>query len=309
MTAAMLPFTEIEQQFAASDYQLSHKIGEGGFGSVYKAVYQKTDQHVAIKCLHLDPQESLKQRQRQIARFERESRFVSRLSHPNIVRLLDKGTIGENSVYSVFEYVDGISLSEYLNVYGALDIEAAYSVMLQVLDALVHAHEYGIIHRDIKPSNIMLSYSGAKPHVKLLDFGISTQSFNQRSVDYQTLTLNQESLGTPTYCAPEQLRGEQATFSSDLYMWGLVFLECLSGAPAVSGTSIAEIYHQHLSDTPISIPTGLLAHPLGGLLRRVLLKRVNERTHSAKEVFEQLDTMVISNLVGNFQPEQRKPLA
>ena len=303
MTAVTLPLNVIEQLFADSDYLLSHKIGEGGFGSVFKAIYKKTDQYVAIKCLRLDPHESGKKRQRQIARFERESRIVSKLSHPNIVRLLDKGIIGESTVYSVFEYVEGVSLSEYLEVHGALDIEAAYAVMLQVASALVHAHEHGIIHRDIKPSNIMLSRTGTKPYVKLLDFGISTQMLSHRSADYQTLTLNQESLGTPTYCAPEQLRGEPATFSSDLYMWGLVFLECLSGVPAVSGNGVAEIYHQHLSESPISIPKALLTHPLGDLLRRVLQKRAHERTLSAQEVFEHLDTMVISNLVGSFQPE------
>ncbi|UTV30675.1 protein kinase domain-containing protein [Photobacterium atrarenae] len=299
----MLYSNEIKNEMSAMGYELSHKIGEGGFGSVYKAEYKKTGQSVAIKFLHLDPKLDEKKRQREIARFERESQFVSKFNHPNIVRLLDKGSITTHSVYSVFEYVEGISLSEYLKSYGALDIEHAHTLMLQVLDALVHAHQYGIIHRDIKPSNIILSQTGAKSHVKLLDFGISTQTFSQRTDDYQTLTLNQETLGTPTYCTPEQLRGELVTFSSDLYMWGLVFLECLTGEPAVSGAGIAEIYYQQLSDVPIPIPQALLSHPLGELLRRVLQKRVSDRVVTAQDVFRQLDKMVVSNLVGAIQPK------
>ncbi|GLQ73075.1 TOMM system kinase/cyclase fusion protein [Vibrio penaeicida] len=297
----MLPNLEIRQALSAKGYELEHKIGEGGFGSVYKAKYLNTEQSVAIKFLQLDTGFNEQKRQREIARFDRESQFVSQFSHPNIVRLLDKGSVATSCIYSVFEYVEGTPLNEHLHTYGALDVESTRSIMLQVLDALVHAHQCGVIHRDIKPSNIMLSHNGAKLHAKLLDFGISTQAFENRTSSYQTLTLDQETLGTPTYCAPEQLRGEAVTFSSDLYMWGLVFIECLTGSPAVKGGGIAETYHQHLSDTPIPVPKELLSHPLGSLLRQVLQKRVNERTVSAEETYSQLDSMIVSNLVGRIQ--------
>ncbi|WP_052704150.1 protein kinase domain-containing protein [Vibrio nigripulchritudo] len=295
----MLPNLEIKQALSAKGYELESKIGEGGFGSVYKAKHLNTEQSVAIKFLQLDTDINEQKRQREIARFDRESQFVGQFSHPNIVRLLDKGNVATSCIYSVFEYVKGTPLNEYLHTYGTLDVESTRSIMLQVLDALVHAHQCGVIHRDIKPSNIMLSHNGAKLHAKLLDFGISTQAFENRSSSYQTLTLDQETLGTPTYCAPEQLRGEAVTYSSDLYMWGLVFIECLTGSPAVKGGGIAETYHQHLSEAPIPVPKELLAHPLGDLLRHVLQKRVNERTVSAEEAYNRLDTMVVSNLVGH----------
>ncbi|CCN72245.1 protein kinase domain-containing protein [Vibrio nigripulchritudo] len=295
----MLPNLEIKQALSAKGYELESKIGEGGFGSVYKAKHLNTEQSVAIKFLQLDTGINEQKRQREIARFDRESQFVGQFSHPNIVRLLDKGNVATSCIYSVFEYVKGTPLNEYLHTYGTLDVESTRSIMLQVLDALVHAHQCGVIHRDIKPSNIMLSHNGAKLHAKLLDFGISTQAFENRSSSYQTLTLDQETLGTPTYCAPEQLRGEAVTFSSDLYMWGLVFIECLTGSPAVKGGGIAETYHQHLSEAPIPVPKELLAHPLGDLLRHVLQKRVNERTVSAEETYNRLDAMVVSNLVGH----------
>ncbi|MFT2112211.1 protein kinase domain-containing protein [Marinomonas sp. 2405UD68-3] len=296
----------ISQDFVSDEYELNQQIGQGGFGVVYKAVYKKTGQNVAIKFLHLAKQSDGKNRQRQIARFERESDFVSKLSHPNIVRLLDKGSINDTNVYSVFEFVDGTSLNDYIKQKGALDVEETYNIMLQVLDALVHAHQQGIIHRDIKPSNIMLSQTGAKSCVKLLDFSISTLTLGQRKDDYQMLTMTQESIGTPTYCAPEQLRGELATFSSDIYLWGLVFLECLTGEPAIFGSSTAETYHKHLSDTAVPIPSALLSHPLGHLLQQVLRKNASERISRAEELYQKLDQLVISNLVGLILPISAK---
>lgn len=300
MTTSAMAY--IKQNFDSKDYTLVREIGQGGFGIVAQAIHEKTQQNVAIKFVHLDAKADEKYRQRQIARFNRESYFVSQLSHPNIVRLLDKGCIEDSNVYSVFEYVDGISLSEHLKQQGSLSIDDTYHIMLQVLDALLHAHQQGIIHRDIKPSNIMLSQTGARPHVKLLDFGISTLTLGQRSDDYNVLTITQESIGTPTYSAPEQLRGEQPTFGSDLYMWGLVFIECLTGAPAVSGSSVAEIYHQHLNQIPIPMPNTLLSHPLGHLLQRVLKKNASERIISAQALYDELDSLVLNNLVGFFAP-------
>ncbi|WP_418138973.1 serine/threonine protein kinase [Marinomonas sp. RS-M-Aa-14] len=202
----------VHLQFDSEEYDLQHKIGQGGFGSVFKAIHKKTKQTVAIKFLQFATQSTQKHRQQQLARFERESNFVCQLSHPHIVRLLDKGRIDDNTLYSVFEYVDGISLSDYLKQHGALSVAETHAIMLQVLDALVHAHQQGIIHRDIKPSNIMILQTGAKHHIKLLDFGISTLTLGQRAEDYKALTITQESIGTPTYCAPEQLRGEPHYF-------------------------------------------------------------------------------------------------
>ncbi|MBJ7557024.1 TOMM system kinase/cyclase fusion protein, partial [Marinomonas spartinae] len=286
--------------FSSKGYQLEHKIGQGGFGTVYLAIHHNTGQRVAIKSVNLETQDE--KNSQQIKRFERECHFVAKLNHPNIVRLLDKGQVSSSNVYSIFEYVDGTNLSDYIQQHGALSIEEAYPIMLQVLDALVHAHQQGIIHRDIKPSNIMLQQTGAKKNAKLLDFGISTVTINQRSEDFKTITLAQESVGTPSYCAPEQLRGEPASFQSDLYMWGLVFIEVLTGSPAVSGSSIADLYHQHLSDTPVAIPSSLLSHPLGHILQKTLRKNVNERIESAQALFEELDKIVINNLVGQFRP-------
>ncbi|TDO99948.1 protein kinase domain-containing protein [Marinomonas balearica] len=296
-------FSDISTRFISNAYELLHKIGEGGFGVVYKAIYKRTGQTVAIKFLHITHEKDTNQQARQSARFERESNIVSQLSHAHIVRLLDKGVMDDSTVFSVFEFVEGTSLSDHLKQNGALSINETYDVMLQVLDAIVYAHSQGIIHRDVKPSNIMLNHSGAKLHVKLLDFGISTLTLGQQPEDYRAITITQESLGTPTYCSPEQLRGELTTFSTDLYMWGLVFIECLTGAPAIPGTSVAEIYHQHLNDVPIKIPAPLLDHPLGALLERTLRKNPKDRIDDGQILFDDLNSLLVNNLVGKLLPD------
>ncbi|WP_080760292.1 TOMM system kinase/cyclase fusion protein [Pseudoalteromonas luteoviolacea] len=288
----------IENNFNSSQYELLHKIGEGGFGKVYKARNKNTEQTVAIKFLALEPHLEESKKKRYVERFKRETALSGQLEHPHIVRLLDKGQVNEHLLYGVFEYIEGQSLREYLMQEGALDAVEATDIMLQVLDALIHAHKKGIIHRDIKPANIMLSQAGAKTHAKILDFGIGTLTQDSRHQDFATITLTQETIGTPSYSAPEQLRGEPASEKTDLYVWGLVLLECLTGMPAVTGSSIASIYHKQLSDVHIPIPSALLGHPLSGLLRRVLQKNAAERVISGKEAFSELNTMNVSNLVG-----------
>ncbi|MCF2858299.1 TOMM system kinase/cyclase fusion protein [Pseudoalteromonas sp. SMS1] len=288
----------IENRFDSTQYELLYKIGEGGFGKVYKARNKNTDQTVAIKFLALEPHLEDAKKKRYIERFKRETALSGQLEHPHIVRLLDKGQVDEHLLFGVFEYVEGQSLREYLMQEGALDAVNATDIMLQVLDALIHAHKKGIIHRDIKPANIMLSQSGAKTHAKILDFGIGTLTQENRHQDFSTITLTQETIGTPSYSAPEQLRGEPASEKTDLYVWGLVLLECLTGMPAVTGSSVASIYHKQLSDVHIPIPSALLGHPLSGLLRRVLQKNATERVISGQEIFSELNLMNVSNLVG-----------
>ncbi|MDK2596265.1 TOMM system kinase/cyclase fusion protein [Pseudoalteromonas obscura] len=288
----------IENNFESSHYELLHKIGEGGFGKVYKARNKNTEQTVAIKFLALEPHLEESKKKRYVERFKRETALSGQLEHPHIVRLLDKGQVNEHLLYGVFEYIEGLSLREHLMQEGALDAVGATDIMLQVLDALIHAHKKGIIHRDIKPANIMLTQAGAKTHAKILDFGIGTLTQENRHQDFSTITLTQETIGTPSYSAPEQLRGEPASEKTDLYVWGLVLLECLTGMPAVTGSSVASIYHKQLSDVHIPIPSALLGHPLSGLLRRVLQKNATERVISGKEIFSELHTMNVSNLVG-----------
>ena len=287
----------LAKQFNSSAYELLEKIGEGGFGCVYRAKQLNTGQSVAIKFLSISAEFDDAKKQRYIERFQRETQLVGRLQHPNIVRLLDKVHCGE-LLYAVFEYVDGKTLKQTLIESGALSPVETVEVMSQVLDALAHAHKQGVIHRDIKPANIMLTKSGAKTHAKVLDFGIGTLISEARQLDYKSITLTQETLGTPSYSAPEQLRGEPPTLKTDLYVWGLVFIECLTGQPAITGSNLASIFHKQLSQENVPLPAAIVGHPIAALLRRVLQKKAHERSVNAAALYKDLIHINLSNLVG-----------
>jgi TOMM system kinase/cyclase fusion protein len=294
----------IETTFNSLDYQLMEKIGEGGFGQVYKALQRRTQKEVAIKFLTLGANITIEKKQRHIERFNRESDLIRRLSHPNIVQLLDKGEQGDSLVYAVYEYINGQTLKDHLEEQGALSAVDAAEVMACVLDALSHAHEKGVIHRDIKPANIMLYKVGAKTHIKVLDFGIGTLKQDVRQLDYKSITLTQETLGTPSYSAPEQLRGEPPVVQTDIYVWGLVFLECLTGTPAISGRSLASIFHQQLS--PTNVPLGILAgHSSAHFLRRVLNKKSHLRPDKTASLYHEFCKINFSNLTGVLSVHQK----
>lgn len=293
----------IRQRFNSTAYDLLEQIGSGGFGRVYKAQHVNTGQIVAIKFLSISDDFDEIKKQRYIERFERETLLGSKLQHPNIVRLLDKGHCDE-LFYAVFEYVEGTTLKERLAESGPLTPNETYDVMSQVLDALAHAHHNGVLHRDIKPSNIMLTNTGVKTHAKVLDFGIGTLVNDARQHDYKSLTLTQETLGTPSYSAPEQLRGEPPTLKTDLYVWGLVFIECLTGQPAMSGSSLASIFHKQLSQSHVPLPIAIISHPIAAILRRVLEKNALARNVEAHELYNELTQINFANLVGNLAQQQ-----
>lgn len=282
-------------------YETLALLGEGGGGTVYKARQSSTGQIVALKAIRVD---SVSQAQagndltRVVERFERETQLCAQLHHPNIVRLLDKGVTVDGHLFAVFEYVPGETLREHLARRGAMSAVEAGMLMGQVLDALACAHEQGIAHRDLKPQNIMISQTGARLHAKILDFGIAAMVPESRQADYRQLTMTREAIGTPSYSAPEQLRGEPPTTRTDLYAWGLLFIECLTGRPAIEGITLAEIYHKQLSAIDVPVPTALLGHPLGELLRRVTQKSPHLRAADARVLFQEFQKINLGNIVG-----------
>lgn len=283
-------------------YQLLELLGKGGAGSVYRAKQVSTGQMVALKLLHSEPEQDALQRQRIMARFERETTLCAQLHHPNIVRLLDQGRSAGHDLFAVFEFIPGCTLQEWLLTKGPMSIKNAVHVMAQVLDALACAHAQGIIHRDLKPQNIMVSQVGTGLHIKILDFGIAalmpTIPVNSK------LQLAGDAIGTPSYSAPEQLRGEPASPGSDLYAWGLLLLECLTGKAVIQGATLAEIVHKQLSAQEIVLPSGLESHPLGILLHRVLQKNRHERASNAATLFQQLQMIAPENRIIEFPAPQ-----
>lgn len=273
-------------------------LGKGGGGTVYQARQKSTGQVVAVKLLHQDGAADDLRRRRLIARFGRETHLCAQLHHPHIVRLLDQGQSDDHQLFAVFEYVPGETLKDFLLRRGALSALESGDLMAQILDALVCAHGLGIAHRDLKPHNIMVMATGSRHHVKVLDFGIAAFIPGILHID-RSLTVTQEAWGTPSYSAPEQLRGEPPTTRTDLYAWGLLFIECLTGTPAIRGATLAEIFHKQLSPVEVPLPPALLGHPLATLLRRVLQKNPGDRAAHAAALYADFQQLNLSNIVGN----------
>nr|MCH9672149.1 TOMM system kinase/cyclase fusion protein [Gammaproteobacteria bacterium] len=278
-------------------YELLGVLGTGGFGTVYRARQASTHQLVALKMQRMDQSLDESEQFRLAQRLSREAQLCGTLHHPHIVKLLDQGESDDNQLYVVYEYVPGDTLKALLSE-GPLAASVAGELMGQMLDALVCAHEQGVVHRDLKPQNVMVTTAGARQYVKVLDFGIGAFLPEARKDDYRTLTLGGDAVGTPSYTAPEQLRGEPPTGKSDLYAWGLVFLECLTGEPAIQGATLAEIFHQQLSPTEVPLPPAIVGHPLANLLRRVLQKNQQDRAESAAQVYADFQRLNLSTIVG-----------
>ncbi len=189
-------------------YQVEGKLGEGGMGEVFRAIDTRLDRPVAIKFAH----------EQFTARFEREARAISSLNHPNICTLYD---IGPN--YLVMELLEGETLAAKLKS-GPLPVEEALRYGTQIVAALAEAHGRGIVHRDLKPGNVMTGKSG----IKVLDFGLATWEGDD------TLTGSHMAIGTPAYMAPEQREGQPSDARTDIYSFGCLFYEMLTGARATS---------------------------------------------------------------------------
>ncbi|HLR72539.1 MAG TPA: protein kinase, partial [Pseudogracilibacillus sp.] len=224
----------LEGHLLSERYRIKRAIGGGGMANVYLAKDIILNRDVAIKVLRLefanDPEF--------IERFDREAQAATSLSHPNIVNIYDVGE--ENHIlYMVMEYIDGLTLKEYIMQNGPLKVEEAINIMKQLTDAIAHAHANGLIHRDIKPQNILMDRHG---NVKVTDFGIAI------ALSATSLTQTNSILGSVHYLSPEQARGGMATKKSDIYSLGIVFYELLTGHLPFSGQSPISIALKHLQN-------------------------------------------------------------
>ncbi|MGC4064873.1 MAG: protein kinase [Polyangiaceae bacterium] len=273
-------------------YCIANVLGEGAHGIVYKATQLSTGQRVAIKLLKLSAEQSRRSEAKRWSRFEQERRLYARLQHPNIVGLIDAGKTSDELLYTVLEYIPGLSLRKLLARHGRLSPSATYNIMAEVLDALCCAHRHRVAHRDLKPDNIIVTSTGARRHAFVLDFGIghllsgdtgrATDEFGN-AWDFQ---------GSPAYAAPEQLRGLEATPRSDIYSWGLILLECLTGVAAFRGKSTTEVLFDQLGPNPIHIPDDLSGSPFENVLRLALQKDVATRDCKAEALLSELESCV-----------------
>ena len=251
-----------------SGYSPIELICYGTSGAVYRARQRSTGRDVAVKLFHPDKGPAYRAQLRHCVR------NWSVPSHPHIACLIDAGRTAVGRFYTIAEYVPGETLRRYLIKNGALSSVFAATIMAQLLDALASLHASGIIHRDIKPENILLTATGARTNVKLIDFSITARTA-------QRGRWKDAIWGTPAYCSPEQLRGEPPDPAADLYAWGLVFLECLTGVAAVPNLLPADVIGFHLSAETVSLPWVLRGHNLEPLLREVLAKDGQSRASDA----------------------------
>lgn len=269
-------------------YEILGPLGAGGMGEVYKARDTRLDRIVAIKILSPEIASAPDLRER----FEREARTVASLSHPHICTLHDVGR-QDGTDYLVMEYLEGETLEQRLRK-GALPLEQALQIGIQVADALAAAHRAGIIHRDLKPANIMVTRGGAK----LLDFGLAKNAAPAETgagnsmlpTTPPALTQQGTILGTFQYMAPEQLEGQEADARTDIFAFGAVLYEMLTGKRAFEGKSQASLIASILEREPRPLGELIpLAPPLlDYLLTRCLAKAPEQRWESAHDVMAQL---------------------
>ena len=260
-------------------YEIEEIVGVGGMSVVYKAHDEIDDRTVAIKILKEELLESEEFRRR----FKNESKAIAVMDHPNIVKVYDVG-LGDRVQYIVEEYIDGITLKEYIEQQGVLPWKDALYFATQILCALQHAHDKGIVHRDIKPQNIMLLKDGT---IKVTDFGIA------RFARSEQRTMTDKAIGSVHYISPEQAKGEATDAKSDLYSVGVLLYEMLTGKLPFDADSAVSVAIMQLQNEPIK-PSSLnpdIPEGLEEITLRAMQKNPAERYQSAAEMLSDIDRL------------------
>jgi serine/threonine-protein kinase len=272
-------------------YEVIEKIGEGGMGSVYKARQVAMDRMVALKVIHPD------HRADEIVtkRFFREMKTTSRITHPNIVSVYDFGE-ADGELFLAMELLDGVALADVLDE-GAMPLERALAVAGQILKALSAMHAEHIIHRDLKPENILLCEVYGEPdQVRVLDFGIATFASTSEEGPANRVTASGILVGTPSYVSPEQIGGEDMDARSDLYAFGVLLYEMVTGRlPFHDPQRPLRVLQMHMTEVPqraSAVADGDIPAWLDDLLLRLLAKYPDDRPASADEVVRLLEAPV-----------------
>jgi|HubBroStandDraft_4_1064222.scaffolds.fasta_scaffold01108_2 TolB-like protein/Flp pilus assembly protein TadD len=276
-------------------YAIQSQVGTGGMGEVYRAQDTRLGRSVAIKVLraHLSADLDLQQR------FLLEARTISALQHPNICTLFDVGS-QDGTDYLVMEYLEGESLANRLTK-GPLTSGQALQTAIEVAAALQEAHRHGLVHRDLKPGNIMLTNSGAK----LMDFGLA-KLLGPDGNDVPTLKTVTGIVGTAAYMSPEQALGQAVDQRSDLFSFGIVLFEMLTGSHPWRRASVVDVVHGIIHDDPAELPSSIQNwEEIEKIIRRTLQKNVADRYDSAGDLLRDLRGMCVRPPTPTMVQEER----
>jgi len=267
-------------------YTLGRCIGTGGMGDVYEARHSLVGKHCAIKLLKPE----MAAQKDVVTRMLREAQAAAAIGHPNIVDTMDFGSTPDGSYYLVMEYLDGESFGSLIKRTGAMPVEPAVRIALQVLSALEAAHAKGIVHRDLKPDNIFISRGRRGiEEVKLLDFGIS--KFTSSSEEAMRLTASGMELGTPYYMSPEQADGAaHVDGRTDLWAMGVILYEALSGQIPFPGNTYSQVIIQVVTREPPALRSLRpdIPHALESVVMGALAKDPNARWRNAADMIRVL---------------------
>src|SRR5215475_192046 len=272
------------------NYKILEKLGEGGQGTVYKAIDSKLGRTVVIKVLPAE----LTAKEANLKRFEREARLASALDHPNICTIFDLNEI-YGIKFIVMQYIEGRNVRQLVNG-RPLSLESALSITLQAADALVAAHQRGIIHRDIKAGNVMVTPSG---QVKILDFGLAKlldeEAARTSGIHHTELTEVGVPYGTATYAAPEQARGDRVDARADIFSLGVLLYETLTGTWPFRGQTAVEVRHAvlHQEPAPLSkVRPGRIPPRLQQIVDKALAKDARNRYQKISQLADDLRSVI-----------------
>ena len=275
-----------ESSFPVDRFKPIRELGRGAAGAVYLCIDRLLGTYVAVKTLHHLATE-------QLLSFQQEAIAISRLTHPNIVRILDFGATSSGTPYMVLENIDGVDLQTFIQQNGRLNLQQIVEIIVSICDALLYAHAKEIFHRDLKPSNLLIVEANGKLSAKLVDFGVARVKFETST---PTVLEGTSVIGTPAYMSPDQMRGISFDRRSEVYSLGCILFELLTGRQIYTGETVMEIVSAHVN-SPIPklaevAPEARYPERVDYILGRCLAKQPEDRYQSMGEVKNDLENLM-----------------
>lgn len=287
------------------EYRIEERIGEGGFGAVYRAHHPLIAKDAAVKVLSA----GYAARPEHVSRFLAEARAANQIGHPNIVDIFSFGRLEDGRHYFVMELVDGVSLRDWARA--PVPLPQALPILERIARALQAAHDHGIVHRDLKPANVLLSWQDDELELKLIDFGIA--KLIDQDPGHRTRTG--AFLGTPDYMSPEQCRSQAIDHRSDIYAFGVLAYRLITGRKLFEGDSAMDVMVCHMSEPPPLPSTALPGLPaaLDDAFSELLAKSPDDRPPSIMEAYRRVADAAVGHgapgktAEGTLAPPERRP--